>query len=92
MSRQFTTWRVCQVCGLATPADHVEGWLVSPHRTRREITVVRCPQHWSEWALRNCRDGRTKVMRQKAREAAQMPAPPIPAHLSPFPTQERKEA
>lgn len=88
---QFTTWRVCQVCGLAAASDAVQGWLVSPHRKQAGVIVVRCPQHWSEWALRNCQEGRTKVMREQMRQAAQMNPPVIPAYLSPFPTTDREE-
>ena len=88
---QFKTWCVCQFCGRATPSTAVVGWLVSPHRIHADVTVVRCPQHWSEWAMRQCQGGRTKEMRQQAMEAALMPVPVIPASLSPFPTTEREE-
>lgn len=90
MATQFQTWRICQRCGRATSSDNAEAWLVSPHRTNIEVTIVRCPEHWSEWSLRNCRDGRTKVMRERMREALAMPVPTIPAHLSPFPTREKE--
>ena len=87
---QFQTWRVCQLCGRSTSSDQTEHWLISPHKYDRNVTVVRCPQHWSEWALRHCRDGRTRVMRDRMREALSLPAPPIPAFLSPFPTKEKE--
>ena len=86
---QFSTWRVCQFCGRVTAADDAQWWLVSQHRYKPHLTIVRCPEHWSEWALRHCVDGRTKQMRQRAREAKSQPAPPIPPELSPFPMQER---
>lgn len=91
MRSQFQTVRVCQVCGRATPSDQASGWLVSPHRTNMNVTVVRCPQHWSEWALRNCKAGRTKEMREQMERSLAMPVPPIPAALGPFPTRERDD-
>jgi hypothetical protein len=89
---QFKSWLTCQVCGRVTPRNVAEGWLDARHRDQWDIRVVRCPQHWSEWALRNTRDGRTKVMRERMREALAMPAPAIPVYLEPFPTTEREEA
>ena len=86
---QLQTVRVCQVCGLATARDQADDWLVSPHRTDLNITIVRCPEHWSEWALRQCRDGRTRVMRDRMKQALALPVPVMPASLSPFPTTER---
>lgn len=90
MATQFQTWRVCQLCGRASPSDNAEGWLVSPHRTNIEVTIVRCPEHISEWSLRQAKIGRTKAARQLAADGKKMPVPAIPAHLSPFPTREKE--
>lgn len=90
MRSQFQTWRVCMICGMATSRDDAEGWLVSPHKKDMNVTIVRCPQHWSEWALRNCKAGRTRVMRDRMKEALAMPAPTIPPALQPFPTREKE--
>lgn len=87
---QFQTWAVCQYCGAVTDRDNAPYWLIQPHRSDREIDIVRCPQHWSEWALRHTKEGRTKQNRQRMQEALQQPAPTIPAHLSPFPTTEKR--
>ena len=87
---QLVTQIVCQVCGRTTQAKAAdEHWLNEPHRFVSGIRVVRCPQHWSEWALRNTKAGRTKEMRERARAAAAQPAPAFPPHLDPFPTTNR---
>lgn len=87
---QFRTWLVCQFCGRAAPRLAVDHWLDEDHRTRPGLRVVRCPQHWSEWALRHTKVGRTSEMRARMAEALKQPAPLIPVHLEPFPTMERK--
>ena len=89
--KQFRTWAVCQVCGRAASRDDAEGWLDQPHRERWDVRVVRCPQHISEWALRNTREGRTKANRELLAQGKQMPVPPIPPHASPFPIQEQNQ-
>jgi len=91
VAQQFTTWLTCQTCGRATLRQTAVGWLDSPRRTDPDVAVVRCPQHWSEWALRVCQAGRTKAMRQAMAEALKMPVPPIPVALGPYPTQEKWE-
>lgn len=84
---QLISQLVCQVCGRTVRAGASEAcqWLNEPHRLDPAIHVVRCPQHWSEWALRNTKAGRTKVMRARMKEAAQQPEPAFPAWLEPFP-------
>lgn len=89
--KQFRTWLVCQFCGRTTPADQSEHWLNQPHRERWDIRVVRCPEHWSEWALRHTREGRTKDNRKRMAEALAQPVPLIPAYASPFPLTERDD-
>ena len=91
MAEQFRTWLVCQLCGRATSLDASEHWLNQPHRDRWDVRVVRCPQHWSEWALRHTREGRTKENREAMAEALFQPVPVIPPHVSPFPIRERDD-
>lgn len=85
---QMRTMLVCQVCGRTSPrpASH---WLDEPHRSYPGVHVVRCPQHWSEWALRHTKAGRTKVMRGLMQDALSQPEPAMPPWLDPFPTTER---
>lgn len=81
---------VCQYCGAAAPRGSV-GWLDQARKGSWDGTRVRrCPQHWSEWALRQTRDGRTKANREAMREALAMPLPAIPAFLTPFPTMDKE--
>lgn len=82
---QFYTQLVCQFCGRTTHRDDAEHWLNEPHRFNPELSVVRCPEHWSEWALRHTKAGRTTQMRERMRVALAQPKPPIPAWLDPFP-------
>lgn len=91
MARQSFAVVYCQVCGRASRRQDAKQWLVSPHRSRPGLEIVRCPQHWSEWALRNSKAGRTKVMRQRMAEALALPVPPIPAWLGPTPIGEPDE-
>lgn len=88
---QFKTWLVCQFCGRVTTPEESEHWLNQPHRERLGIRVVRCPEHWSEWALRHTREGRTKENRKMMAEALRQPVSTIPAHVGPFPTTERDD-
>jgi hypothetical protein len=90
LAQQFVTWLVCQFCGRVAAKDDAPFWLNEPHKDSRDYNVVRCPQHWSEWALRNTRKGRTNEMRERMAEALAQPAPVMPPHLEPFPTQERE--
>lgn len=87
---QLVTQLVCQYCGRTTRRDQAKFWLDEPHRLDPMVHVVRCPQHWSEWALRNTKAGRTNAMRERMREALQQPAPTFPAYLDPFPTTNKR--
>ena len=89
--KQFKTWLVCQYCGATTPVEQSDHWLNQPHRERWDIRVVRCPQHWSEWALRQTREGRTNENRAAMAEALALPPLPIPPYASPFPMTDREE-
>lgn len=62
--QQLQNWSVCQICGSVAERGTDE-WLDSPHRSHVGIRVVRCPRHWSEWALRNCEAGRTNENRNR---------------------------
>lgn len=81
---------VCQVCGHVAPRGTAH-WLDEPHRELRGIRVIRCPEHWSEWALRITRTGRTKKQRQRMAEALKQPKSPFPPYLDPYPYTQRKE-
>lgn len=80
---------ICQVCGrTGTPGE--AHWLNQPHKDILGLNVQRCPQHWTDWALRNTRDGRTNENRAAMREALAQPVPTVhpyvePYSLSPFP-------
>lgn len=82
--------RVCQVCGRAAPPGTAH-WLDKPHRYYPDINVIRCPEHWSEWALRHTVTGRTKTMRERMRVALLQPVNAFPPHLDPFPLLAREE-
>ena len=89
--QQFRTWVVCQVCGRTAPADDAKHWLNQPYRGRWDLRVQRCPQHWSEWALRHTREGRTNANRERMAEALKQPVPPDHPYSGPFPTTERDD-
>lgn len=88
---QLVAQLVCQFCGRVTLKTNAAHWLDEPSRTDIMVHIVRCPQHWSEWALRNTRVGRTKEMRARMAEALSQPAPSFPAWLDPFPVTNHKE-
>lgn len=92
MVKQLTTQLVCQVCGRTCPRETAsEFWLNEPHRFDFWLNVVRCPRHWSEWALRHTKAGRTTEMRRRMAEALSQPEPAIPAWLDPFPINNKEE-
>lgn len=82
---QLVTQLVCQFCGRTTMRAGAKFWLNEPHRFDDSVYVVRCPEHWSEWALRHTKAGRTEEMRARMREALSQPSPSIPPWLDPFP-------
>lgn len=84
---QMQEWRVCQVCGRLIAASRAtDDWLVQPHRENPRLTVVRCPEHWSEWALRQTANGRTVVMLAKMQALRDNPPTLSPVALfAPFP-------
>lgn len=88
---QLISQLVCQYCGRVTQEGSraAKHWLNEPHRSSYWINVVRCPEHWGEWALRQTKAGRTKVMRARMAEARKQPIPPIPVWLDPFPLTNR---
>jgi hypothetical protein len=91
---QFQTWLTCQVCGRVVPRSDSRHWLDQPHRNypwEPDMRVVRCPEHWSEWALRHTVEGRTKKNRAAMRKALAEPVPTMPPYLGPFPTMERTD-
>lgn len=92
MVRQFKTWLTCQICGRVVGIQDSDHWLNQPHRTKRKINVVRCPEHWSEWALRNTKDGRTNANREAMKAAKLLPPAMLPPYASPYPTREQDDA
>jgi hypothetical protein len=62
---QYQHWSVCQVCGRIVARDSDPDWLDSPSLDHPGYRVIRCPKHWSEWALRKCEAGRTGENRRK---------------------------
>lgn len=85
MARQFKAWLICQFCGRVSPAEDAEHWLNQAHRERIDVRVVRCPEHWSEWALRHTREGRSNNNRERMVDALAQPPANIPPHVQPFP-------
>lgn len=90
-AEQFKHWLVCQYCGRVTTKDDAAHWLDQPHRNRWDVRVVRCPQHWSEWALRHTREGRSKENRERMAVALDQPEPDIEPALQPFPKVDRDD-
>lgn len=84
-SSQYADRIVCQVCGrsalLGTPH-----WLNQPHRDFWDIQVQRCPRHWTDWALRNTREGRTNNNRALMAEALQQPVSEAHPYIEPWAT------
>ena len=89
---QFVHWCVCQVCGrvISTTAARDDGWLVG--KWHNGVRVVRCYEHWSDWAMRQSGLGRTASNRRKAAagklraEAEHVKISPI---YEPFPLEDR---
>ena len=92
MTDQFKDFLVCQTCGRSTIREKHEHWLYEPSRFDLNVFITRCPQHWSEWALRNTTKGRTQDMRVAALLAREQPVPIMPVSLDPFPSRDRDES
>jgi len=64
---------VCQArrCGrLDTPRKFVRRWwLIAPNKNNPNNLVIRCPEHYTEWALQQTVYGRLTALREHAREA-----------------------
>ena len=80
---------ICQKCGLAV-ADSGEvqrTWLIGRHREIKHLLVIRCPQHITEWSMRQTVTGRTREARAKAAEGKKHEIlrgaylAPIPVHF-----------
>ena len=50
---QMDSTLVCQKCGRSTLVKYATHWLNEPHKIYTGYRVVRCPEHWTEWAMRN---------------------------------------
>lgn len=83
---QYQHWSVCQVCGRCVERGTDDDWLDSPWKKDPAYRVVRCPKHWSEWALRNSEAGRTnenrlrlyRLQRRYGHWSEQIPFAPLP--------------
>lgn len=92
---QLQHWSVCQICGRCAPRG-TDGWIDAPRRVRgphygkvfrgktEPLRVVRCPEHWSEWALR-ISIGRTNANRLRMQEVRQWEKPTSHPAIDPFP-------
>ena len=76
----------CQVCGRSGLKGE-KYWLDQPHREIFGFRVQRCPQHWTDWALRNTREGRTNDNRAMMAEALAQPVVNIHPYVEPWITQ-----
>ena len=80
---QRSDWILCQICGRsALPGS--KHWLNQPHREIFAFSVQRCPQHWTDWALRNTVEGRTDRNRAMMHDAREQKAPTIHPYLEPW--------
>ena len=83
MTPQRTDVVCCQRCGRsALPRE--PHWLNQPHREIIGLRVQRCPEHWTEWSIRNTRDGRTNDNRAAMAEALSQPVSIIHPYLEPW--------
>ncbi len=85
---QMVHWCCCQVCGrvIASVDAEADGWLVGQDKRQPDRRVIRCYEHWSEWAMRNS-VGRTKENRRKMQEGRERE--PEPVYLTPFPLEDK---
>ena len=80
---------ICQKCGLAVAdsGDVQRTWLIGRHRRIGGLLVIRCPQHITEWSLRQTVSGRTKEQRARAAAGKEIKITrgaylaPIPIHF-----------
>lgn len=94
---QFQTWSVCQICGRFTRRGHpdwIDAYLADENGEPdgSGLRVVRCPQHWSVWALRISTMGRWKyhVRRIEQLREQYKDLPPV-SMLDPFPLAEAED-
>jgi hypothetical protein len=94
MTPQRSGMIVCQICGRSSVFG-AKYFLNQPHHDILGFRVQRCPQHWTNWALYNTREGRTNENRRMMAEAKLQPVPALHAYVepwsAPYPTKERPE-
>lgn len=85
----MVNWCCCQICGrvISTAEAEADGWLVGEDKRRPGRRVIRCYEHWSEWAMRNS-VGRTKGNRLKMKEGRERESEPVFLN-APFPLEDR---
>lgn len=82
---------MCQVCGRVISAKRAlkreNDWFVAPMRDDPSFTIIRCPDHWSAWALRISVVGRKQpwLDRMAEVERNRQNRPWVDPRLEPFP-------
>ena len=83
MTPQRQGYLCCQVCGRSSLPGEPH-WLNQRHAEIIGLYVQRCPRHWTDWALRNTRAGRTNANRKAMAAALAQPQPTIHPYLEPW--------
>jgi DNA-directed RNA polymerase subunit RPC12/RpoP len=56
---------VCSKCGRTADDQHVRGWLIgTPKSGEKQFSgemMIRCPQHTTDYAIRQTQGGRSKI-------------------------------
>lgn len=87
---QYQNWSVCQICGRIVKRGTDDDWLDEPWMYDPDFRVVRCPKHWSQWALRNTTIGRRRDLQEKIHRLRREYAdwPDIPPFIPPYPIED----
>ena len=59
-------------------------WLIAPRRDNPNYLVIRCPEHYTSWALRQTIYGRLEALEKHAARARKLKLPPVTG-LEPIP-------
>lgn len=81
MTDKAPSQHFCNKCGrvLLSVSPQFKYWLVS-----RDGTVVRCPQHITDWAMRRAGMRRTKTTNEWRKQAKEQDIPPTNILIEPF--------
>jgi len=59
------TYYKCSKCGRTADSQHVRGWLIgthaAPERAYNGEMMIRCPEHITEYAVRNTVGGKSAI-------------------------------